>query len=100
MAKKATLSDTDRRQLMEDLREAEGEWARAECDGQPHEAAFRNATAYLGSLPPQPQASKEVRLAAYDERVRAGHAWHPYKMRQRKADAWMKAIRAELKSHE
>lgn len=87
----------DYAQLREDLIRAEGEWGAADFSGQKHEERFWAADRALRELPPQPVTSKATRLAAYDERMAAGHAWHPYKERMRRANAWIKAIQAEMK---
>ena len=54
------------------------------------------ADRWLADMPLQPETSKAERLAAYDARMRAGHAWHPWKTRLREAERWLKAIDREL----
>jgi hypothetical protein len=73
----------------------EAQWAQ-----DPFEAAFKASHAFLASLPPQPVVTKAVRLAAYDARVEAGHAWHPYRARLREANRWIKAIKEEMEWYE
>ena len=69
---------------------AEAERDAAERGGSGLKAAFWEAHRWLAELPPQPETSKAERLAAYDARMRAGHAWHPWKTRLREAERWLK----------
>jgi hypothetical protein len=75
---------------------AEAERDAAERGGSGLKAAFWDAHRRLADMPPQPETSKAERLAAYDARMRAGHAWHPWKTRLREAERWLKAIDREL----
>ena len=79
-----------------DLALATREWADAQLAQDPFEAAFKEADHLLRVLPPRPAASKATRLAAYDARVAAGHAWHPYRARLREACRWIAAIQEEI----
>lgn len=99
------LIDTMKRQkeidrLRADLKVADRECGEAHSAEQPWSRAFWAAHQTLRELPLQPEASKERRLAAYDARLRAGHAWHPYRQRYRDALRWFDAILKELKTYE
>lgn len=86
--------------LHQDLGEAYAERDRAQNEQDDHEAKFRAAHESLVHLPLRPAVSKAERLAAYDHRVAAGHAWHPHRQRLREANRWIKAIMEDLKSYE
>lgn len=66
----------------------------------PFELEFRIAHNRLVALPQRPNVSKETRLAAYDTRLQAGHAWHPYRQLVRDAERWIKACEEELKNYD
>lgn len=86
--------------LRVDLAVASRERAVAQWEQDPFQAAFRAAHAYLAALPARPETSKANRLAAYDARMKAGHAWHPSRSRLREAVRWIKAIEEDLKWYE
>ena len=79
-----------------DLALATREWADAQHAQDPFEIAFREAHRVLRELPPQPVTSKADRLAAYDARLAAGHAWNPHRARLRDANRWIAAIQEEI----
>jgi len=82
--------------LQIDLLIATRERDRAQWEQDPFERAFRVAHRALAELPPRPVVGKAARLAAYDARMKAGHAWHPHRSRLREANRWVKAIREEM----
>lgn len=94
----ATREVVDR--LRSDLETARHERMVAQWLSDPREATFRAAHDRLASLPSRPGVSKTVRLAAYDARMRAGHAWHPHRLKVREAIRWIEAIEKELKNYE
>ena len=73
---------------------------RAQWEQDPFERAFRASHHALAACPPRSVVGKAARLAAYDGRMRAGHAWHPYRSRLREANRWVKAIREEMDWYE
>ena len=72
----------------------------AQWEQGPFERAFKAAHAALSALPPRSVVGKDARLAAYDARLRAGHAWHPHRTRLREANRWIKAINEEMDWYE
>jgi hypothetical protein len=83
-----------------DLASATHERDAAQWEQGPFERAFKAAHAALSALPPRSVVGKEARLAAYDARLRAGHAWHPHRTRLREANRWIKAINEEMDWYE
>ncbi len=89
-----------RDRLHDDLAKARAQEATAERQSSPLEAAFWDAHRQLDAMPLQPETSKAERLAAYDARMHAGHAWHPSRSRLRDARRWIKAIMEEIEHYE
>lgn len=97
------LTDAVQRQRRIDDLRADLEKANLECDRalaaqQPFADQFWRAHGFLASLPTRPSSTKRERLDAYDARLRAGHAWHPYRQRYRDATRWVDAILKEMKT--
>lgn len=83
-----------------DLAAATHERDAAQWEQDPFERAFKAAHGFLMALPHRPTTSKAERLAAYDARMAAGHAWHPHRTRLREATRWLKAIKEEMDWYE
>jgi hypothetical protein len=83
-----------------DLADATYQRDAAQWGQDPFERAFKAAHACLSALPPRTVVGKSTRLAAYDARMKAGHAWHPHRTRLREATRWIKAIKEDMDWYE
>ena len=68
----------------------------------PFESAFRAAHNHLLHLHERRAAGADIGkaaiFAAYDHRMHAGHAWHPFRQRARDMTRWLGAIQKEIKA--
>ena len=90
----AMLRRMDLQTALADAAQAERETAAVLA---PYDVAFQEAHAVL-SRAVEHEPDRRVRLAAYDARVIAGHARHPFKERWREAARWRKEVETELRA--
>lgn len=69
---------------------------------EPYRLTFASAHAHLVHLHALRDSgepiAKPMLFAAYDERVLAGHAWHPYRSQADDLAGWLKRLREDLKA--
>ncbi len=63
----------------------------------PFERAFWSAHRALEEAVASNEITKAQRMAAYDTRLRAGHAWWPFRQAVNNAEAWLNALQVEIK---
>lgn len=87
----------ERRRLEKEIEAGEAELAVAHEQQAPYAAAFWSAHARLVEAH-QRDVDKPLRLLAYDARVLAGHAWHPFRAKAQDIGRWLKLLRDELRA--
>jgi len=83
-------------ELLAERARAVAEAEEADKAQRPYAEAFQIAHHKLLELTRSETSTKQQRLAGYDRRMNAGHAWHPFRSRLTDAMNWLKAIGKEL----
>lgn len=91
---------SERKRLEKEIEGARDEYERAHLAQQPYQLAFRSAHQRLEGLHADRKAgasiSQPLLLAAYDCRVAAGHAWHPFRVVADDLARWVRRLREDL----